>query len=120
MIAYKLLRVRKDGTLGPLFINKRQIIPIGCWLTAEDHPTRGFAHRPGWHTTSKPVAPHLSMNGRIWAEVSIGTFVPYTRPASQGGVWFLAQRMRVNRLLKGDHGNSVKQDSGTKVRKAVR
>ena len=32
MIAYKLLKVRQDGTIGPLFINCRQVIPIGKWL----------------------------------------------------------------------------------------
>ena len=49
MIAYKLLRIRKDGSIGPLFINQKQRVPIGEWLDAEDHPTSGFAHRPGWH-----------------------------------------------------------------------
>ena len=32
MIAYKLLKRRRDGTLGPLFINASQRIPIGVWL----------------------------------------------------------------------------------------
>jgi len=53
MKAYKLLKLRKDGSLGPLFINRKQKIPIGKWLTAECHPTKGYALRPGWHTTSK-------------------------------------------------------------------
>jgi hypothetical protein len=48
-IAYKLFRVRKDGTLGPLFINRPQRVPVGKALVAEDHPTKGFAFRPGWH-----------------------------------------------------------------------
>ena len=52
--AYKLFRVRKDGTLGPLFINRRQVVPIGEWLTAEEHRTKGFAFRPGWHCTARP------------------------------------------------------------------
>lgn len=44
---YKLLRLRKDGTLGPLFINARMRIPVGKWLKAESHPTKGYALRPG-------------------------------------------------------------------------
>lgn len=51
MIAYKLIRKLKDGSLSPLFINKKQRIPIGIWLDAESHPTNGFAYRKGWHCT---------------------------------------------------------------------
>lgn len=95
MIAYKLLRQRCDGSLGPLFINRRLRIPVGQWLAAECHPTRGFAVRPGWHVTLRPVAPHLSKRGRVWARVEVADFVAFRRPAAQGGVWLLAQRMRV-------------------------
>ena len=95
MLAYKLLRVRKDKTIGPLFINQRQRIPIGEWLIAEDHPTKGYAHRMGWHCTAKPHAPHLSMKGRTWYKVLIEDFVEHIRPKNQGGLWFLAQRMKV-------------------------
>lgn len=95
MIAYKLLRVRKNGTLGPLFINRRQVIRPGVWLPAEDHPTKGYAHRPGWHVTAKPEAPHLSEKDRAWYVVAIRDYERIARPASQGGVWYLAERMRV-------------------------
>jgi hypothetical protein len=86
-IAYKLLRVRKDGTLGPLFINKRQVIPIGEWLQAENHPTKGYAVRPGWHVCPQPFAPHLTDKGRVWVQVEIEDYLEFTRPASQGGMW---------------------------------
>ena len=95
MIAYKLLRRRKNGTLGPLFINRRQIIPIGKWLKAENHPTKGYAVRPGWHTTTKPEAPHLSMRDRVWMKVEIDDYTELKRPAIQGGLWWLANRMKV-------------------------
>ena len=45
MIGYKLLRVRRDGSLGPLFINRKQRIVPGVLYASEDHPTKGFAHR---------------------------------------------------------------------------
>lgn len=99
MIAYKLLKQRTDGSLGPLFINARQRIPIGQWLDAEAHPTKGFAYRPGWHCTLAPVAPHLSTKGRIWAKVEIENYKKYNRPESQGGTWVLAERMKVLELL---------------------
>lgn len=99
MIAYKLVRRRKNGTLAPLFINARMTIPIGEWLEAEDHPTKGFAHRPGWHCTLRPEAPHLSERGRVWVKVIIQKFKRYSRPESQGGTWVLAQRMKVVEVL---------------------
>ena len=102
MIAYKLVRQRKDGTLGPLFINCPLRIPIGEWLEAETHHRRkGYAYRPGWHVTFKPHAPHLSTRGRVWVEVEIEDFERYKRPESQGGMWGLAKKMKVNKILGG-------------------
>lgn len=46
MIGYKLFRQRKDGTLGPLFINRRQRLEVGKTYEAEEHRTKGFAFRP--------------------------------------------------------------------------
>jgi hypothetical protein len=100
MRAYKLLRERKNGTIGPLFINARQVIKIGEWMKAEAHRTKGFAFRPGWHATSKPEAPHLSMEGRAWYEVSILKYKKLQRPKAQGGLWYLADRMKVIRRLE--------------------
>lgn len=99
MRAYKLLRMRRDMTLGPLFINRKQVVPLGEWLQAEDHPTRGFAHRPGWHCCMNPSAPHLSMKGRVWCVVAIEDYVPHVRPKNQGGMWYLAQRMMVQGVV---------------------
>jgi hypothetical protein len=100
MLAYKLFRRRKDGTIGPLFINRRQRVPLGQWLEAEDHPTSGFAHRPGWHCGVEPRAPHLtrgakSSRDREWFVVEVADFTTFRRPDDQGGEWVLANRMRV-------------------------
>ncbi len=99
MKAYKLLRLRKDGTLGPLFINRRLRIPIGETLRAESHRTPGYAFRPGWHCTSSPHAPHLSNKGRVWCEVEIFDYKLFQRPRSQGGLWYIAQRMKITKIL---------------------
>lgn len=99
MIAYKLFKRRKDGSIGPLFINARARLEKGVWYQAEDHPTKGFAHRPGWHCTLKPEAPHLSeqttTQRREWFEVEIEDYEFFERPPSQGGRWALAQRMKI-------------------------
>lgn len=94
--AYKLVRLRKDGTIGPLFINAKLRIPFNQWIEAETHHHRkGFAYRPGWHVTFEPYAPHLSEKGRVWIEVEIEDFITYDRPESQGGTWGLAKKMQV-------------------------
>ena len=97
--AFKLFRLRRDGSLGPLFINARQRIPIGKWLPAEEHPTKGFAFRPGWHATPEQSAPHLSPKGRVWCRVSLRDVTTYKRPASQGGYWYTAKALRVDAVL---------------------
>jgi len=97
--AYKLIRKLKSGEYSPLFINKKSRIPIGVWLDAESHPTNGFAVRKGWHCLLKPEAPHLSKKDRVWVEVELDDFEYFERPESQGGMWVLAQKMKVIREL---------------------
>jgi len=97
--AYKLIRQRRNGSLGPLFINRKQIVPVGEWVEAECHPTKDFALRPGWHTTAKPEAPHLSTKGRVWVEVEIEDFIEHHRPENQGGLWFISKWIKIVRVL---------------------
>ena len=99
MKAYKLIRKMKDGSLSPLFINKKSRIPVGVWMDAELNPTKGFAVRKGWHCTLTPEAPHLSKNNRVWVEVEVDDFEYFKRPESQGGTWLLAQRMQIVKEL---------------------
>ena len=102
--AFKLMEIDNDGNLFPLFINKKDPLPLGKWMEAGCHPTKGFAVRPGWHCCSKIDAPHLKLrpqNGRrrIWAKVQIQSYRSEQRPESQGGVWYLAKRMRITGVL---------------------
>ncbi len=102
-IAHKLLRQRADGSLGPLFINRSQIIPVGLWMHAEEHRTKGYAFRPGWHVLLKPEAPHLKKvpkrEKRVWAKVAVVDYEVKIRPDSQGGKWLLAQKMIVLEVI---------------------
>jgi hypothetical protein len=105
MKAYKLVRLKKDGSLGSLFIHRQDILPIGEWLEAEFYPTPTFSPRKGWHCTFKPVAPHLKTelkNGekRIWVKVEVEDFTEYNRPDSQGGKWILANKMKILKILE--------------------
>lgn len=113
MKAYKLLRIKKDGKLYPLFINKTVETPIREWMVAECFPTKGFAVRQGWHCCFKPIAPHLKTelkNGekRVWVECEVEDFESYNRPESQGGAWILAQRMKINRVLTMEEVEEIK------------
>lgn len=97
--AYKLVRKLKDGSLAPLFINKKLRLIQDEWLEAECHPTKGFAVRPGFHCCFTPLAPHLSEKDRVWIEVEVEDFETYDRPEAQGSAWILANRMKVLREL---------------------
>lgn len=102
MIVYKLVREMKDGSLAPLFINKKLRFILGEWLDAELIPTKGFLPRRGFHCCTKPEAPHLSKKGRVWIECEVpdNGFTVYQRPESQGGTWVLAERIKPNRVIE--------------------
>lgn len=96
--AYKLFRIRKDGTLGPLFIGARIRVPVGRWVKAKALRTPGFAFRPGWHACAAPDAPHLSKRGRVWTEVTLKNVKEHHRPAAQGGLWYTAGWLRIDKV----------------------
>ena len=98
-IAYKLMRVRRDGSIGSLFIDRPARYELDTWYEAEPHPTNGFAFRPGFHCTAKPDAPHLlkgkAATERRWYTVEIEDFTEFERPPNQGGLWYLANAMKI-------------------------
>lgn len=107
MKAYKLVRLKKDGKIGSLFINRKFNMPMCEWVEAKDHPNKNFKHRVGWHCTLKPEAPHLKMvlaNGerRVWVEVEVDDYTLLERCESQGGTWVLANKMKVIGVLDND------------------
>jgi len=95
MIAYKLFRVLRDGNITPLFINNKFRLPLNEWLPAESHPTAGYKYRPFWHCTSEPNAPHLKLEGRAWYRVEIEDFTEQKRSKRQGGLWYLANKLKI-------------------------
>ena len=100
MIGYKLFRRMRDG-YAPLFINKRKRLLPGFTYPMEDHPTKGFAHRPGWHSCSEPIAPHLRQGGdRVWCKVEFDMLSTIERPLSQGGIWYLGKTLRILHQLE--------------------
>jgi len=95
MIGYKLFRKMKDG-YAPLFINKRQRLHIGVEYPYEDHPTKGYARRPGWHICEYPIANHLSQKPpRVWVKVKFTKMSEIKRPAHQGSKWFLGSTVEL-------------------------
>jgi len=108
MIAYKLCRKKKNGSITPLFINKKTVLPFNVWLEAECHPTKGFKVRPYWHCTSQPEVSHLTLKGRVWVKVEIEDYFDFERPKNQGGLWFLAKKIKL--LEKYENDNSFDID----------
>jgi hypothetical protein len=106
IIAYKLFRVRRDGSIGSLFIAPSRRLPLHKWLPAECLPTKGFKVRPGWHACPLPYAPHLSTRGRRWFVVLLEDVTVEHRPQAQGGKWFLALWCRILRPV--EVGKAVK------------
>ena len=101
MRAYKMLKLRRDGTLGPPFIHQALRIPLGVRLEAEDHKTAGYVHRPGWHCFAQPSAPHLAARpNRVWCEVEVEDYTEHHRPARYGGTMYLARYLTVVRILE--------------------
>ena len=100
MIAYKLCRKLKNGDITPLFINKTKRLPFNEWMNAELHPTKGFTVRPFWHCTSEPIAPHLSNKNRVWIKIEMEDYTEFVRPVSQGGKWFLANKIKLLEIQK--------------------
>lgn len=105
IIGYKLFKLRKDGSLGPLFIDAKLHIPIGEWLEARTDlkpPKTTWKVRPGWHVCQQPVAPHLNskLAKRVWAKVEIEEVEELPRPERLGGNWQLARRIKVLGILE--------------------
>lgn len=116
MKAYKLLRIKKDGKLYPLFIDKTNETPLNVWMDAECHPTKGFAVRKGWHCCFKPIAPHLktelaSGEKRVWVECEVEDWESYDRPESQGGAWILAQRMKITKVISQEEVEKIVENN---------
>jgi len=104
--AYKLLRLRKDGSLGPLFVGRRLRMEVGQEYRARtDLPHPGLAHRPGFHCCAAPRAPHIRLRlrsgeVRVWCEVSLSGWInEHRRPDCQGGLWFTAEKMKIVRII---------------------
>lgn len=106
---YKLFRLRKDGTLGTLFVDRSLVIPVDEWMPAKDlsvmAQSLGLKARPGWHATLTPYAPHLKLNlasgeKRVWVNVALRDTTLYDKPESQGGTWVLANELKVLNVLQ--------------------
>jgi len=100
MIAYKLFKIRKDGSIGSLFINASEKYELNTWMDARPIKKNGFAFRQGFHCLINPSAPHLKLElatgeKRVFFKVEIEDYKYFTRPESQGGEWVLAQRLKI-------------------------
>lgn len=103
MIAFKLLHVRANGTVGPLFIERKRVLNIEGeieWANMALKP-KGYATRPGFHTCANPYAPHLKLShDRCWFLVEIGgNITEHERPECQGGTWYTSNYIKLIRPI---------------------
>jgi hypothetical protein len=92
--------VRRDGTLGSLFVDRKSTIPVGRWLYAKLKPTPGLKPRKGFHSLLKPVEPHLktdlkSGERRRWFVCQALDYETIVRPEAQGGTWVVSERLKI-------------------------
>lgn len=106
MKAYKLLRIKKDGKLYPLYVNADIPTPLGVWLEAEcgERTSDGkvksklgnLCFRPGWHLSSLPYASHIGRKGdsgniefmnedHVWCECEYAIDVDYQPLVNENG-----------------------------------
>lgn len=106
MKAYKLFRV-KNGSLYPLYIYANESLPIGVWINAKvgaiskdgkhvKSKLGDLALRPGFHSTSIPLADHIGKRiedgslvkakDTVWCEVEISDEIDYNEQARQNGI----------------------------------
>jgi hypothetical protein len=99
MIGYKLFRKRKDGTYGTLFINTKLRMIKGVVYQEEDHPTKGFAHRMGWHILPRQESNRLAVKthwcNRVWCTVEFEYKDTIYKPESQGGMVYIGSTIKI-------------------------
>ena len=103
LIEFKQFK-QKSGDLHPLFVDTKQTIPLGVWLTAEEGERKfgkvksvlgPLSYRPGWHLSDTPYAPHIGIkedgaikyqrNDTVWALCVVYDHIDWTGIARQRG-----------------------------------
>lgn len=56
---FKCFEMDQDGNLYSLFIDKNTVMPVGEWIEAGMHETKGFSFRPGLHIGEIPDCPWI-------------------------------------------------------------
>lgn len=113
MTGYKLLRKRRDGSYGTLFINRKLKLYPGIWYPAEDHPTSGFAHRPGWHVLPKPESNRLALkDNRVWCLVLFDHKETINKPLSQGGPCYIGNSLMIVEEVGSEGPGNMKECPG--------
>lgn len=109
MKAYKIFKKdQKTGLFKPAQVPMRSLsvegYETGVWYEAEDAQPKELKNRVGFHCARKPSVPHIKIiPGKVvWVEVEIDDYELINRPESQGGIWYLARFLKINRELDED------------------
>lgn len=106
MKAYKLLRIKKDGKLYPLYVDTNTPTPIGEWIEAKcgEMTDNGkvksalgpLCFRPGFHLSDLPYASHIGRKGdsgeiefmnenHVWCECEYAADIDYQPLVNENG-----------------------------------
>ena len=96
MIAYKIFKVRKDGSLGSLYCDTKAKYYLDKWYRSSPYYHPKLKFRPGFHATLKPYAPHIKIKkNRAWYKIDVEDYTFFDRPACQGGKWLVCKKMKI-------------------------
>lgn len=105
MIAYKIFKKSKSGLFKPAQVPVARLqhkgYEVGVWYPAENAQPTNLKERIGFHCVNQPSVPHIKIipNKIVWVEVEIEDYTEIRRPQSQGGLWYLANHLKIIREL---------------------
>ena len=103
MKMYKIMRVRSDGMLYSIGVNRNKPYDIDEWYTAEHIVSRKYKTKKGFYGFEKPDNERYKTtlqrgDRRIWVECEVEDYEFYHH-VMDGATWVIAQRMRMIRAL---------------------
>ena len=103
MLMYKVMRVKSDGMLYSINVNRRKPYNIDEWVTAEYILTKHYHDKKGFYGFEKPDVTKYKYKlqrgeRRVWVECEVSDYeIVYYAPDQVN--WVIAQKMKIIRAL---------------------
>ena len=111
MKMYKIMRVKTDGMLYPIGVNRYRSYNVGEWYDAEHIESRKYKTKKGFYGFEKPSSKRYKESlrrgeKRVWVECETEDCELYYHPMD-GETWMIAQRMKILRALSERDVNKI-------------